>query len=199
MKKTTALLLILLTAALSANAQEEIKFPLLKSMLLPGWGEYSYRSESAYIFWGAEAALWISFATLRYSASVQNKDLLSYSIQHACISAYPESAQYWTDLSNYASYLSHKERMLENRTPENVWDREFNWEWDSESSRQQYSALYRKKELALLGSEFMITGLVVNRIASMINVRYLKHKNMELSAMAAPSLGGAVIHLGLRF
>lgn len=200
MKKSVFIFLALMTTVLSAATPErEVKMPLLKSMILPGWGEYSYRSQSAYIFWGTEAALWVSFAALRYSASVQNSDMLHYAVQHAGIVAYPNDKQYWTDLSNYISYSRHKERMLENRTPEKIWDSEFDWEWDSETSRTQYSSLYRKKELTVLSSEFVITGLIVNRIASMINVRYLKQKNMELSATAAPLYGGASIHLGLRF
>ncbi|MDX9778217.1 MAG: hypothetical protein RBT43_05635, partial [bacterium] len=161
--------------------------------------EYSYRSESAYIFWSSEAALWIGFAALRYSAHTQNNDIQTFSTLHAGIGIYPQSNQYWADLGNYSSYLRHRERMLENRTPEKIWTEDYRWEWDSESAREIYRSLYRKKELTLLSSEFMITGLIVNRIASMINVRYLKQKDLQVSAFALPVAGGGVLQFGLNF
>jgi hypothetical protein len=200
MKKILLCLLVLLSALFSfAQGNDESKWPMLKSMLLPGWGESAYNSQSAYVFWGSEATLWVAFAALRYSAHIQNHDLLSYTALHAGIQDHPGSQQYWADLGNYNSYLRHRERMLENRTPERIWSQDYAWSWDSESARQQYSSLYRKKELTLLSSEFVITGFVVNRIASMINVRYLKNKDLELSAAASPAAGGGTLHLGLRF
>lgn len=125
--------------------------------------------------------------------------MLSFSFLHAGLQQYPENDQYWADLGNYSTYLRHRERMLENRTPDNIWDPDYSWEWDSETARDIYRSLYRKKELTLLSSEFVITGLVVNRIASMINVRYLKNKNLRLSAFALPRAGGGVLQLGLNF
>lgn len=197
MKKQMMIGLLLLLVMLPAKG--EARFPVLKSLLLPGWGEYSCRSESAYIFWGSETALWVGFAALRYSAHIQDRDIQSFSTLHAGISVYPESNQYGADLGNYSTYLRHRERMLENRTPEKIWNEDYSWEWDSESTREIYRNLYRKKELTLLSSEFMITGLIVNRIASMINVRYLKQKNLQVSAFALPSTGGGVLQFGLNF
>ena len=189
---------LLLTASLFAQ-QAVPKNTTLKSIVLPGWGEMSYGSGSAYLFMGVEAALWLGFGGLRYSAGVQNRDLITYTRLHAGMQDFPESQQYWADMGNYASYEAHRTRMLENRTPEKIWDPAYAWGWDDTDNRQQYRDLYRKKELALLSSEFLISGFIVNRIASVINVRYLQNKDMQLSAFASAGSGGAALYLGLSF
>jgi hypothetical protein len=193
-----ALSVLLLTASLFAQ-QAAPKNTMLKSIILPGWGETAYGSQSAYIFLGTELALWLGIGGLRYSAHVQNGDMISYTMLHAGVNAYPESHQYWADLGNYASYSAHSTRMLENRTPELIWNSDYNWEWDDPESRLIYRELHRKKELTRLSSEFMISGLIVNRIASVINVKYLKDKNIQLSAFASAGNGGASLHVGFSF
>lgn len=192
--------LILLTLIGTLFAQEFApKNTVLKSIVLPGWGELSYKSNSAYIFLGTEAALWLGFAGLRYSGNVQNQDLISYTQLYAGITNYPDDIEFWSDLGNFMSYEDHEEEMLENRTPEDIWNTDYNWEWSSEDKLIEYEALFRKKELTLLGSEFVITGMIVNRIASVINVRYLNKKNMQISAFAGPTNGGGYLQIGLSF
>jgi hypothetical protein len=192
------LLLVSLCFTLAAQHVQP-KNSVLKSALFPGWGELSYGSKSAYLFLGAEAALWMSFAGLRYSGHVQNLDLISYARLHAGVSEYPESKEYWADLGNFISYEDHEEEMLENRTPENIWSADYQWNWDSQNELSEFKELYRKKELTLLGSEFVITGMIVNRIASVINVRYLKNKSVKVSAFATPVKGGGYLEIGLSF
>ena len=192
--------LIFLTLIGTLFAQEILpKNTIIKSIVLPGWGELSYKSNSAYIFLGTEAALWLGFAGLRYSANVQNRDLISYTQLHAGIMNYPDDVEFWSDLGNYMSYDDHEEDMLENRTPEDIWSTDYRWEWSSEDNLIEYEALFRKKELTLLSSEFVITGMIVNRIASVINVRYLNKKNMQISAYAGPVKGGGYLQIGLSF
>ena len=192
--------LILLTLFGTLFAQElSPKNTVLKSIVLPGWGELSYKSNSAYIFLGTEAALWLGFAGLRYSGYIQNQDIISYSQLHAGLTNYPSDVEFWSDLGNYMSYNDHEEDMLENRTPEDIWSIDYRWEWTSEDKLFEYEALFRRKELTLLGSEFVITGMIVNRIASVINVRYLNKKNMQISAFAGPVKGGGYLQIGLSF
>ncbi|MCD6337254.1 MAG: hypothetical protein J7M01_03360 [Candidatus Marinimicrobia bacterium] len=192
--------LILLTLMGTLFAQDLApKNTILKSIILPGWGELSYKSNSAYVFLGTEAALWLGFAGLRYSGYVQNRDLISYTQLNAGISDYPSDIEYWSDLGNYMSYEDHEEDMLENRTPENIWNTDYRWEWSSEDKLLEYGTLFRKKELTLLGSEFLITGMIVNRIASVINVRYLNKNNMQISAYAGPMHDGGYLQIGLSF
>jgi hypothetical protein len=171
-------ILIAISIATALIAQEAPKNTVLKSIILPGWGELAYQSNSAY---------------------VQNEDLISFSRLHAGLDQYPNKDEFWADMGNYISYLEHQESMLENRTPEKIWSTDYQWEWDTNDNLLAYDSMFRAKELTLIGSEFVITGLIVNRIASVINVRYLRNKNMQLSAFAAPLNGGGVLQLGLTF
>ncbi|MCK4530810.1 MAG: hypothetical protein KAU44_06495 [Candidatus Marinimicrobia bacterium] len=192
--------LILLTLIGTLFAQELApKNTVLKSIVLPGWGELAYKSNSAYIFLGTEVALWLGFAGLRYSGYVQNQDMISYTQLHAGLTDYPNDIEFWSDLGNFMTYEDHEEEMLENRTPEDIWNTDYQWEWNSEANLIEYESLFRKKELTLLGSEFVITGMIVNRIASVINVRYLNKKNMQISAFAGPINGGGYLQIGLTF
>ncbi|MFA6618606.1 MAG: hypothetical protein WCT23_06030 [Candidatus Neomarinimicrobiota bacterium] len=192
-------ILLALTLAFGLYAQESKDLSILKSIVLPGWGEISKGSNSGYIFLGTEAALWMSFGALRYSYSIQTKDAISYSQLHAGLKNYPDKAEFWTDLGNHISYEHHKASMLESRKPEKIWDIDYNWEWDSRESLLEYDRLHRKKELSYITSNFMFTGMIVNRIASVINVRYLKTKDMKISAVSYPINGGANLQLSLDF
>ncbi|MCF7833062.1 MAG: hypothetical protein K9N05_05765 [Candidatus Marinimicrobia bacterium] len=199
MKRSFRILVLLSLIALVFAQEVTPKNSMLKSIVLPGWGELSNKSNSAYIFLGTEAALWLGFAGLRYSAHVQNIDIISYSRLHGGLTDYPDNNEFWADMGNYMSYADHEEDMLENRTPQDIWSTDYQWEWESNANLLTYDALFRKKELTLLSSEFVLTGLIVNRIASIINVRYLKQKNMQISAFALPTQGGAYLQLGLSF
>ena len=192
-------IIVVLALITSLYAQEAPNNSVLKSAILPGWGELSYQSNSAYTFLGIEAALWVGFAGLRYSGYVQNQDLMNYARLNAGVSDYPESHEYWADLGNYLSRADHEEDMLELRKPEEIWSNDYNWDWVSEDELMVYERLFRNKELTLLSSQFVLTGMIVNRIASVINVRYLNNKNMQLSAFAAPVEGGAFMQIALNF
>ncbi len=200
MKKFFRAFIILTLISSMAFAQDgQPKNPILKSIVLPGWGELSYKSNSAYIFLGTEAALWLGFAGFRYSGYVQNQDLISYAQLNAGLINYPDNDEFWADLGNFMSRDDHEEEMLENRTPEDIWNSSYQWDWDTEADLMVYENLFRKKELTLLTSEFIVTGMLVNRIASVINVRYLKNKNVQLNAFAAPVKGGGYLQIGLAF
>ena len=191
--------IILLTLITSLFAQEVPKNSVLKSAILPGLGELSYKSNSAYIFLGAEAALWLGFAGLRYSGHVQNLDMINYAKYHAGVTDYPAGNDFWSDLGDFMSYAEHEEEMLENRTPEKIYNTDYQWEWDTNENLLTFESLFRKKELTLLASEFVLTGMIVNRIASVINVRYLKNKNISIGAFAAPLEHGAIMQISLNF
>ncbi len=197
--RSLRLLTVLIIAASAFGQTPEPRHAYLKSIVLPGWGESAYGSGSAYVFMATELALWAGFGGLHYSAAVQNRDLIAYSRLHAGISVYPDSKDYWSDLGNFSSWEDHRETMLENRTPEDIWDIDFAWEWDSALNTGTYRELFRKKELTLVSSEFVIAGMIVNRIASVINIKYLENKRMQIQAYAAPVRGGAFMHLGLSF
>ena len=194
---TFLLVLIMATGLFAQEANHEYSF--IKSIVLPGWGELSYQSNSSYVFLGIEAALWIGYAGLRYSGYVQNQDLINFARLNAGITDYPDDEEYWADLGDFVSYADHREDMLENRTPEDIWSTDYQWDWGTEEKLLEYEQLFRNKELTLLGSEFVITGMIVNRIASVINVGYLNKKNMSLSAFAAPVKGGGYLEVGLSF
>lgn len=192
-------MLIALTLTLGLYAQESKDLSILKSIVLPGWGEISKGSNSGYVFFGTEAALWLGFGALRYSYGIQGKDLISYSQLHAGLKNHPDKAEFWADMGNHISYEDHKKSMLESRTPQKIWDVAYNWEWDSRESLLEYDALHRKKELSYITSNFVVTGMIVNRIASIINLKYLKTKDMKISALSYPIDGGANLQISLDF
>lgn len=198
MKKVRLLILISIFSLLAAQ-EAAPKHAVLKSAILPGWGELSYKSASGYVLLGTEIALWLGYGGLQYSGYVQNQDLMTYARINAGVTDYPDGNEYWADLGNYISRDDQEEDMLENRTPQDIWSSDYQWDWNSEEDLIVYQELYRKKELTLLSSEFVLTGMIVNRIASVINVRYLQQKNMNLKAYAVPVQGGGYLQLALDF
>jgi hypothetical protein len=125
--------------------------------------------------------------------------MINYARLNAGVVDYPEGNGFWSDLGDYMSYDDHREDMLENRTPENIYDTDYQWNWQTEDDLLVFERLFRNKELTLLASEFVLTGMIVNRLASVINVQYLKNKDMQLSAFASPVKGGAYMQIALNF
>jgi hypothetical protein len=155
---------------------------ILKSIVLPGWGELSYNKTHSKIFFISEVTMWVSLFTFNKYNDIQDSDMRNYAEIHSGAEEFSSSSQYWVDLGGYFSYQDHKTEMLEMRTPEKIYDEKYAWDWDTHENANKYRNLRIDRDQSLLRAKFAAGGLVLNRIISAIDVIYLSNKQNHISS-----------------
>ena len=163
-----------------------------KSLLLPGWGELSLNQKSrGQKFFAADIILWLTVLNGKRMSKNYESDYRSFASEHASVDwdhadyLFAIDIGYYDTLSDYNNKKA-RQRSLEIETdpngnlirenghgiyPENG---DFNWEWDDTINRQIY------KDLRLSSSDwdkyanFAISGLIINRVISLVDVIYLE-------------------------
>ena len=116
-----------------------------------------------------------------------------------------KSYSFVVNMSNYNSMVEFNEDMMRHHNNDNfedVYDVEgdFFWEWDSVDNRYEFNDMRESSIIAQKFVEFSIAGLVINRIASIIDVVYLENKksNVDVSVFVLPE-GNDAISLNVSF
>ncbi|MEA3499786.1 MAG: hypothetical protein U9R41_02015 [Candidatus Marinimicrobia bacterium] len=155
---------------------------ILKSIVLPGWGELSYNKTRSKMFLVSELTMWVSLFTFNKYNDIQDQDMRNYAEIHSGAEEFSTESQYWVDLGNYFSYQDHKSEMLEMRTPEKIYDVKYEWDWDTHTNANKYRDMRIDRDQSLLRAKFAAGGLVLNRIISAIDVIYLSNKQNHINS-----------------
>ncbi|MCD6233480.1 MAG: hypothetical protein DRP86_05660 [Candidatus Neomarinimicrobiota bacterium] len=159
---------------------------ILKSLILPGWGEHSLdASRRGRGFIIAEAALWVSYAGLYLYRDVQHDDMVHYAEAHSGAASFYGSSQYWVDMGSYLSWEDHREEMLENRMPDKIYDEQYAWNWESLDHANTFRDIRIRKDRTDHRMTFLIGGMIFNRLVSVLDVAYLS-RSMESSLQITP-------------
>ncbi len=188
------ILLVILSGTFS-QAAEPVRKEILKSIILPGWGELSMDEARGRWLMAADLTMLASIIGLRNYSADQNEEMKSYATLHANASAFSSDNQYWVDLGSYVSWQEHRESMLENRAPEKVWDEAYAWEWSSIENANSYRTMRRARDLAADRATLLIGAMVFNRIVSALDVLYLSNRAANLSF----SFDGQQSHAQIQF
>jgi len=219
-KRIVPLVLIplLLLAMVSANAQESeptdsllsvqtARGLLLKSMLLPGWGEHSLNyHKRGFALNSSELLFWVGYATLLYFGDSAEQDMQAYAATHAGIDPRGKDIYYFTDIGNYNNLYEYNDQKLRYRQYTSLYPDtdEYFWAWDSDASRKKFDGLrYDSQQLLHLAS-FALGGLIVNRIVSMIDVIALTKDRLEtpiseVQALVLPQRNALTLSLSIGF
>jgi len=180
--------------------------PVVKSLMLPGWGEYSMeRPERGKAFMVTETALWTTFIGALIVSDSYTQKFQAFAADHAGIETFGKDRQYWVDIGNYVSMEAHNEEHLRFREydalyPENgEWD----WSWSSDSKRKKYREYRVSSDTWILGSKFVVGGIVINHIISAIDALYLKRisaiENISVQPRMDPVNSFSVLELTIEF
>lgn len=188
MKKIIQTILCILLPALVLSAQPVSRGKaVLKSAILPGWGEHSIgASKAGRIFFTTEAALWISYAGLAVYKDIQNNDMITFAKAHAGATSFYGSSQYWVDMGSFLSWSDHREEMLRYRTPDKIYPEENAWNWDSVENANTFRNIRIAKDKSEQRMTFILGGLVMNRMISMLNIMYLTRNPVESDLILTP-------------
>jgi len=194
--KTVALIVLLVFNILFAQGGSYLKSkipPLIKSAVVPGWGEYDLKQYSRGNFFITAELLGVALTTFSFVKS--NNISTTYraiAANHANVTTDGKNHQFWVDIGNYNSQNDYNEEHLRWREFDNLYPTEtgWNWDWDTEEKRKEFEDLRIKSDKLLLAGKFFIGGIVINHIISVIDVYYLKNislkEKVELSSYLSP-------------
>ena len=167
--------------------------PVLKSLILPGWGEYSlgYKQRGRIIVL-SESVIFFSILGSYFYANKFEQNYKAYASEHANVTTIGKNRQYWIDIGNYSSIDQFNEEHLRWRDFNAVYEKDnnWNWLWDNDQNRIFFEKMRIKGDTWKLRSSFLIGGMVLNHIISAIDALYLSRisaiDNAELNPIYYP-------------
>ncbi|RLA89746.1 MAG: hypothetical protein DRG58_04160 [Deltaproteobacteria bacterium] len=166
----------------SLISTRQARILLLKSALLPGWGEHSLGlHRRGYVLNGSELVFWIGYAAINYFGHSAEKDMQAYAARHAGIDTHGKDIYYYTDIGNYLDIYAYNEQKLRYRQFSALYPEtpEYFWAWDSDAARRKFDKQRYNSQQLLHAAGFALGGLVLNRIVSMIDVIALTKDRLE--------------------
>lgn len=175
--------------------------PVLKSAILPGWGQLSIDNSYGYAMLTGEVLFWSAYIYSTTEQNLKDQQSYEYALKFAHVNPGKYSEQYYRDLSKFDSsgYSAGGYNAMVRQTAidlypydlvlqqdyidENAIPDEMAWQWDTYQQRKKYSSL-RKDILELKDQAQVITGIIIaNHIISSIDMlRLRKHwKNVNPS------------------
>lgn len=155
------------------------------SLLLPGAGQlYADRPGQARLFLGVEAGVWLSYVGFSLYGDWRERDYIHFAQSHAGIDPSGKDDSFYSNISVFADrnqYVTFG-RALEPDDPFYPDTPEWQWNWDSSESRDQFRDLFNDQRSANRNAEFMVVAAGVNRLVSAVMAwRAVKKNNKEIS------------------
>ena len=161
---------------LDKNFEKPFISPVLKSLILPGWGEYSLgHKKRARIMALSESVIFFSILGSYSNANKFEQNYKSYAAEHANVITTGKNRQYWIDIGNYSSIDQFNEEHLRWRDFTAIYEKDnnWNWLWDNDENRKYFEKMRIKGDTWKLRGSFLIGAMVLNHIVSAIDALYL--------------------------
>jgi hypothetical protein len=197
-RKTFSLILIILSCSL-LPAEVNIRSAVVKSALVPGWGELSLNNKTGYAFLTAEIALWAINFYYNQEIDIKDKASRNYAIKYAGVDPTIEfNEKYLYHIHRYISsgyetggYNAKIVQQAINLYPDdpvaqtnyieaNVYDDDHYWYWENTDRKYNYSIM-RKRINQYEGYLKGISGVIIaNHLFSALNTLLLANKLSQL-------------------
>ena len=150
--------------------------PYLKSMSIPGWGQYSLNEKKrSQIFFSSDISLLISYIGAKSAAKWYEQDYQAYAALYAQVDMSNKNSQFAYDIGKYNNIDAFNQENGRMRSESQYeYGKGYDWHWSSDSQRIEYESIRKKSMLFNKTTKFLIAGLIVNRLISVIDVLYLK-------------------------
>ena len=151
--------------------------PVIKSILLPGWGQKALgRKKRARVYNYFESGLILTIVGSSTFSNITIKNYIAFASEHAAISSSEKNHKYWVDIGNYDSITDYNDEHLRNREMDDLYpdDKKWSWDWDTDANRKAFEKKRISSDQLKLAATFGIGALMVNHIVSAIDVLYLK-------------------------
>ena len=205
--KIKSYILVLLFFSLShAQLKDNLDSNALKSLILPGWGEMNLNeSQRSQKFFISEACLWLSFAGSYYGNQWYTDNYMSFGSYHAGIDLNSISSDQLSllivHMSQYDNMEDYNETMDRQRSNSSYPDdSNYNWDWDSDDSRNTFNDLRIKSRSLKKINNLTISALVLNRLISFFDVIYLNGRSYKLDSYVIPTPdNGLLLNCNIHF
>ena len=184
---------------LSMVTQLSAKGELMRSLVFPGWGELKMEeSKRAKMFMATDLSIIATYLLGKSFNRWYIDKYLAYGTLYADADMNGKDYAYIVNMSNYDSMDSYNHSMMiqhnANAFDDIYTDQEYNWEWDSVADRNKFNDLRENSLIAEKIAEFAVAGLILNRVASAIDILYLKNSksNLGLNAFVIPEKNDGV-------
>ena len=160
----------------AADQKKPIISPVVKSLVFPGWGEYSLDNQiRGRIFVLSETVLLLAILGSYSVAQKQETEYKAYAAEHAGIDPIGKDRQFWVDIGNYSSLFLFNEEHLRWREFKSLYEDNdtWAWAWDSGNNRERFENMRIASDSWSLRGSFLIGGVVLNHIVSAIDALYL--------------------------
>lgn len=175
-------------ASFTCAKEVNTKSLMLRSFLIPGWGELTSKNNTGFIFLTTELLFLSSHFYFKEEASLKAKASFNYAVKYAHIDPYLElTDEYYYHLSKYGSsgfdtggYNAYIVEIAKARYPDdleaqteyieqNAYADDHYWHWDDQEHKRQYSIL-RKRITNYNDYAKAITGAIIaNHFISALN------------------------------
>ena len=195
-KKIIIIILVFISFAKGKDYQIS---PVIKSFIVPGWGEKVLQNTSrARLFSNIELSLWTAcIGTYAFSFN-QMLNYKSFAVEHAGVSSVGRNKKYWVDIGNYIDMDSHNSEHLRWRYFDELYDESSEWYWDNRKNMKKFENMRIRSDYYAKAGEYIIGTIVLNHIISAIDALYLlRLKNITF----LPKINNGVneISLQIRF
>ena len=183
---------VLYTQQLGPTIDQQKPFfsPVVKSLVLPGWGEYSLDNQiRGRIFVLSETVLLLAILGSYSVAQRQETEYKAYAAEHAGIDPIGKDRQFWVDIGNYSSLFAFNEEHLRWRDFNALYEDNdtWSWTWDSSNNRERFENMRIASDSWRLRGSFLIGGVVLNHIVSAIDALYLSKISNIQETVVSPN------------
>ena len=183
---------VLYTQQLGPTVDQQKPFfsPVVKSLVLPGWGEYSLDNQiRGRIFVLSETVLLLAILGSYSVAQRQETEYKAYAAEHAGIDPIGKDRQFWVDIGNYSSLFTFNEEHLRWRDFNALYEDNdtWAWAWDSSNNRERFENMRIASDSWRLRGSFLIGGVVLNHIVSAIDALYLSKISNIQETVVSPN------------
>lgn len=173
----------------------------LRSAVLPGWGEFGLgKTKRARLFTKVEVVLWAALIQAGHDTRLYDARLRAFGTLHAGASFPGKDRKFITDVGNYMSLDDFNQAQQRLRQPDRVYrDPEiYGWSWDSDINRRRYRRFRVRRDTARKIGQFVIGGMILNRIVSVIDVTTLhRMRSSSSNLILYPLVDGERGYVGL--
>tara|TARA_B100000029_G_scaffold478601_1_gene524856 strand:- start:95 stop:691 length:597 start_codon:yes stop_codon:yes gene_type:complete len=157
-----------------------------KSMVLPGWGEKKinyHKRGNALMF--TEYGLWVSYIFCVNQSSSYRNDYKNHGEHYAGVDWSNKNDLYAANVGNYNSLQEYNEIKARDFLEEDMYptNGDYDWDWESRKERLKYDTWRNKSKNYGEVKGFLVAGMLLNRLISVIDVVILERKNKLTSEL----------------
>ena len=189
-QKTLTILLMTVSLFAQEKNQPEVSHlsPVVKSFLIPGWGEKTLNNPvRSKVFFLSEAMLWLSVAGTYTAAQSQEREYIAFAADYAGVDISGKTHDFWVDIGNYENRDAYNQEHLRFRENDALYslDEEWNWSWDDSGNRSRFEGMRIRGDRLAKATSFLMGGIVLNHVISAIDAAYLQNvqNNAEVTIL----------------